>query len=191
MKITVFLLLLMVNAQLQGQVFKPLQSRAIFKFSPQHVIHENNLKLGVERFNSVYSHSWVIYMNGIYNRDKKNNSSDYHKSAGAELQYRKYLRALKIYTSKAGKEYYRGIYAMVCAQAAWHDQSYKSISHYRDPVTTEMITAHTDYRTENRNAAFTMAFGVQKVLGKGILLDGFAGAGIQFSELSYSNSDWF
>ena len=191
MKVPVFFLFLIANAQLYGQVFEPLRSRSIFKFSPQHIIHYNNLKLGVERFNSAYSNSWVIFMNGIYHSDKKNNSSNYHKSAGAELQYRKYLRALKIYTSKTGKEYYRGIYAMVCAQAAWHDQSYKSISYYRDPVTTEIITAHTDYRTENRNAAFTMAFGVQKVLGKGILLDGFAGGGIQFSELSYSNSDWF
>lgn len=176
MRTSILLILLLVTPILQAQELKPLPSRSIIKFSPQHLA-DNTMKLGIEHFNSDYSQSWVGYVAGKWSTEKQSHSHDYFRGLGAELQYRKYIQPMKIYTSKKSTTYHRGIYTMIGVQGFYH----------RESVTGEIKgSSDFDYNIDTGTMAFTIAFGIQQVWWNKILIDAFAGGGTQFSNTTHS-----
>lgn len=162
-------------------------SRTILKLSPQHFVH-NSLKAGVERFNKDHSGSFALFLTGrMENSNERMYESEGYNGLGGELQFRKYVRPMKLHTSRKGNEYHQGVYAAAYFQGGSYAGKFRSEYSYYDPSTGQMITqVNYDYKESIGNWGLGFAIGYQKTLWQVIFLEAFIGGGIQFADRKVS-----
>lgn len=167
-------------------------SRTIFKISPQQLTI-NTLKAGIERFNKTYTASWVIFASATsQGQDYSSTYTDKLRGLGGELQYRKYLGAMKEHASRRHR-YARGIYLMGFIQGAAYSNHQKGLS--GSYVGGVYATTPYDFQRSIGNWGGGFALGFQRTFWNIMFLDVYIGGGVQGSDVIYQGQlphhDWY
>lgn len=158
-------------------------SRTIFKLSPQHFTN-NSLKAGVERFNRNHSGSIAIFVTGMLENDGNSFDRNGYDGLAGELQLRKYISPMQLYTSKKDRVYRQGIYGAAYVQGGSYSGEFSDQYSYFDPNTGMFITQlNYDYDENIGNWGFGFTIGYQTTLWQVLFLETFMGGGIQFSDI--------
>lgn len=182
----VLLTLLVFGYSVAGQETPP-PSRSVFKISPQHFT-QLQLKVGFERFNKTYSHSFSFYVNALLNSQDITGYPGGYDGLGGEFQYRKYIVPLQERTSKKGNIFYRGIYVSGYLQGGHYSGDQSGIYFKHDPVTDTNVRTPYYYTDNIGNWGSGFTIGVQQTLWRKIFLDAYVGGGVQFSDQIRSGS---
>ena len=178
-----FLAWLAVPAMLLAQNETELR-RTVFKVSPQHFT-QNQLKVGVERFNKNFDKSVVIYAYGMLQNKGGNDLFDDlgYSGLGGEGQFRKYLTPLEQRTTKNNRNFYQGIYLAGFIQGGnfVRDQHYRYS--YVDP-TGNVVWTEGELRRDVGNWGFGFTLGVQRTVWNIVFLEAFIGGGLQWSDIT-------
>jgi hypothetical protein len=161
----------------------PLTSHNILKISPQHLLFRDEMKAGIERFSKKYDQSFSFFLTGIWNGDNQENFFNLNKHSGlaAEIQYRRYFNPMKAHLSKHNKNSARGIYAFTFVQSSHHTEHLRGYTYSYNPTTAlKSINRDYDFKRGTDNWAIGIGAGVQKKILEVIIIDAFAGAGVQF-----------
>jgi hypothetical protein len=160
-------MLVLLSTNLVAQNADP---RYVFKMSPQHLAL-NILKIGFERINKQRTRSLSFYLNGALN-DKQTNPEYYYPSfpysgVGAEIQTRKYLNTLTSQQSKKGNAFMQSVYLA----GFLHGGAYRWTDYY---LINSVRPRHFD-----KSIAVGFAIGLQRTLWEVVVIDAYAGAGMQ------------
>jgi hypothetical protein len=157
----------------------PLASRSIVKFSPQHLLFRNDIKAGLERFNKKYSQSIALFLTGTWtgNGEKQNYLNLHkHSALAAEFQYRKYFKPMKEH---------RAMYVLTFIQGSHHAEHLRGYYFSAEPGTgARSFNLGHDLKRDTNNGALGIGLGIQKKILEVIVIDAFAGAGFQFSDVT-------
>ena len=179
--ISALLFLLAIATIASAQNSEPSIPRTLAKVSPQHFIN-NSLKIGLERFNSSFTKSFVLF---ITPRVEGSNSGDLYRrgynGVGAELQYRKYISPMREHITKR-RSYYGGIYAAGFAQAGSYTGKFKGESGTYDWRTGIYTSTPYDYKEDVGNWAVGFTLGYHRTFWDVVYIDGYIGGGVQFSD---------
>lgn len=158
-----------------GQEIEPV-SRTILKQSPQHFVGKA-LKVGLERFNRDHSGSVAVFFTGVLNNNDQNiHFGDQHDGLAGELQLRKYISPIKLYTTNKDNLYHRGIYVAAHAQAGSYSGNF--IQGHNGEMYSEKIS----------NNGFGFILGYQRTIWQVVFLEAFVGGGIQSGNTNRSGS---
>jgi hypothetical protein len=165
----------------------PTPSRSVFKISPQHFT-QNQLKIGLERFNRSYSRSFSFFLMGVYDRYENGNYTQGYNGLGTELQYRKYIVPMTAHTTKKDHVYHRGIYFSGYLQGGYYSGKQSGIATSYDPATGASVTSPYEYTDNIKNFGGGITFGFQQTLWSKLFIEAYVGGGLQFSGHSSSGT---
>jgi hypothetical protein len=180
------LILLALASAASGQEVSPTL-RSVFKISPQHFT-QRQLKVGFERFNKTYTHSFSIYLNALLNSQEITGYSGGYNGLGGEFQYRKYVVPLTEHTSKKGNVFFRGIYVSGYLQGAHYSGNQAGVYYKHDPTTGTNVRTAYDYKDDIGNWGGGFTLGVQQTIWRKIFIDAYVGGGVQFAHQITSGS---
>jgi hypothetical protein len=180
----IFFLLFCTPAYAQDAV--PGIPQSILKISPQHFV-QDALKIGIERFNSSFKNSGVIYLSGVIGSHNDSAGQSGFNGFGLEAQRRKYFNSLKIHTSKKENPYYQGIFLAGFIQGGYYSGDQHHTSWQYDSSSGDLVKV-TNYnysqRIINYGAGFTIGF--QWIAAEVLSFETFVGGGFQFANRTFS-----
>jgi hypothetical protein len=157
-------------------------SRSVIKLSPQHFT-DNSLKAGIERFNKTHTTSIALLVTAKLEKDEDGFAQYGYNGLAGELQFRKYVRPMKMITTKKNRLFHQGIYGAAYVQAGSYSGEFNGYYFARDPITGTFGTPYNyDYKESTGNWGFGFTMGYQRTLWEVIFLEAFLGGGIQFSD---------
>ncbi|MCU0420012.1 MAG: hypothetical protein MUC38_10195 [Cyclobacteriaceae bacterium] len=170
-----------------------MPSRTWAKISPQHFVI-NTFQLGVEHFTPDFSGSWNF--SGGFRSQGGSGTYDTEIQGGElDIQYRKYVRPMKVYTGRKNRNYVQGVYVgpFVNGGAYAVDDQYSSTWISVDQNGRQVIQSQTYGSVyDTRHVAGGLTIGVQRTFWEVLALDVFVGGGVRFShvEMRATTPNW-
>lgn len=172
-----------------AQEVSPMPSRTWAKISPQHFI-VNTFQLSVEHFNADFSGSWN-FSGGFRSQGGSGTYDTEIRGGEFDIQYRKYVRPMKVYTGRKNRNYVQGVYLgpFVNGGAYAVDDQYTSTWISFDQNGQQVIQSQMYGSVfDTRHVAGGLTIGVQRTFWEVLALDVFVGGGMRFSEVKMQSS---